>query len=117
MTVVQFQGKGATKGTVVPKGGLVAALDVGSTKISCLIAEAVPAKHRTADSDDRHTLKVLGVGYQLSRGIRAGAIVNMDEAERAIRLTVDAAERMAQRTITEIYVNVSGCRHKDPWGP
>ena len=28
---------------VTPKGGLVAALDIGSTKISCLIAEAVPA--------------------------------------------------------------------------
>ena len=110
MTVVQFQGKGATKGTVTPKGGIVAALDIGSTKISCLIAEAVPAKHRTSDSEDRHTLKVLGTGYQLSRGIRGGAIVNMDDAERAIRLTVDAAERMAQRTISEIYVNVSGGR-------
>jgi len=87
-----------------------AALDIGSTKISCLIAEAVPAKHRTSDSEDKFTLKVLGVGYQLSRGIRGGAIVSMDDAERAIRLTVDAAERMAQRTITEVYVNVSGGR-------
>ena len=109
MTVVQFPSKGATKNTVASKG-LVAGLDVGSTKISCLIAEAVPAKHRTSDSEDKHSLKVLGVGHQLSRGVRAGAIINVDEAERAIRLAVDAAERMAQRTIGEIYVNVSGGR-------
>lgn len=114
MTVVQFQGKGTVKHGGVPKGGLVAALDIGSTKISCLIAEAVPAKHRSSDADEKFTLKVLGVGHQLSRGVRSGAIINVDEAERAIRLAVDAAERMAQRHISEIYVNVSGGRpHSD----
>ncbi len=110
MTVVQFQGKGGVKPPVVQKGGLVAALDIGSTKICCLIAEAVPSKHRTSESEDKTSLKLLGVGHQLSRGIRTGAIVDVDEAERAIRLAVDAAERMAQRTITEVYVNVSGGR-------
>ena len=110
MTVVQFQGKGGPKTPAVPKGGLIAALDIGSTKISCLIAEVVPAKHRSAETEEKNSLKVLGVGHQLSRGVRTGSIVNVDEAERAIRLAVDAAERMAQRTITEIYVNVSGGR-------
>ena len=110
MTLVQFQVKGGTKPPAVPKGGLVAALDIGSTKISCLIAEAVPARHRSSDAEEKNSLKVLGVGHQLSRGVRSGAIINVDEAERAIRLAVDAAERMAQRTITDIYVNVSGGR-------
>ena len=110
MTVVQFQGKGTSRGPAQPKGGVIAALDVGSTKITCLIAEVGPPKHRTSDADDKNCLKILGVGHQVSRGIRAGAIVNVDEAERAIRLAVDAAERMAQRTISEIYVNVSGGR-------
>jgi len=110
MTVVQFNGKGGGKPPAVTKGGLVAALDIGSTKISCLIAEAVPAKHRSSDADEKHSLKVLGVGHQLSRGVRSGSIINVDEAERAIRLAVDAAERMAQRPINDIYVNVSGGR-------
>jgi cell division protein FtsA len=110
MTVVQFYGKGGGKPPAVTKGGLIAALDIGSTKISCLIAEAVPAKHRSADTDEKFTLKVLGVGHQLSRGVRSGSIINVDEAERAIRLAVDAAERMAQRSINDIYVNVSGGR-------
>ena len=110
MTVVQFHGKGGGKPPAVTKGGLIAALDIGSTKISCLIAEAVPAKHRSSDADEKFTLKVLGVGHQLSRGVRSGSIINVDEAERAIRLAVDAAERMAQRSINDIYVNVSGGR-------
>jgi cell division protein FtsA len=110
MTVVQFQGRAGGRGGGAPKSGLVAALDVGSTKISCLIAEVLPARHRSAESEDAHSLKVLGVGHQISRGVRAGAIINVDEAERAIRLAVDAAERMAQRHISEIYVNVSGGR-------
>jgi cell division protein FtsA len=110
MTVVQFHGKGGGKPPAVQKGGVIAALDIGSTKISCLIAEAVPAKHRSSDSEEKNSLKVLGIGHQLSRGVRAGSIVNLDEAERAIRLAVDAAERMAQRSINEVFVSVSGGR-------
>jgi len=110
MTVVQLHAKGNARGSAVAKGGTVAALDIGSTKISCLIAEAVPQKHRPADAEERNGLKILGIGHQLSRGVRTGSIINVDEAERAIRLAVDAAERMAQRTISEIHVNVSGGR-------
>ena len=110
MTVVQLHAKMPGRGPLVAKGGIVAALDIGSTKISCLIAEAVPQKHRTADGVEKHGLRILGVGHQLSRGVRAGAVINVEEAERAIRLAVDAAERMAQRPISEVYVNVSGGR-------
>lgn len=109
MTVVQFQARGSGKAQAAVRSGVVAALDIGSTKVSCLIAEPVPVRHRTADGDHL-ALRVLGVGHQASRGVRCGAVINVDEAERAIRLAVDAAERMAQRTITEVHVNVSGGR-------
>jgi cell division protein FtsA len=36
--------------------------------------------------------------------------VNVSEAEHAIRLAVDAAERLAERRLREVYVNVSGGR-------
>jgi cell division protein FtsA len=110
MTVVQLHGKTPGRNPVSGKGAVIAALDIGSTKICCLIAEVVPPKHRSADGEERNGLRVLGMGHHLSRGVRGGAIVNVDEAERAIRLAVDAAERMAQRTISEVYVNVSGGR-------
>jgi len=102
MTVVQLHAKTSSRGAAVAKGGVIAALDIGSTKISCLIAEAT--------SLEPGELRVLGVGHQLSRGVRCGSVVNVDEAECAIRLAVDAAERMAQCRISEVYVNVSGGR-------
>jgi cell division protein FtsA len=106
MTVVPMHGKGASDKR------LLAALDIGSSKISCVIAESFAPRHRVAADVAKNSLRVLGVGHQQSRGIKAGAIVDADEAERVIRLAVDAAERMAQRSIGEVYVNVSGGRPK-----
>jgi cell division protein FtsA len=81
---------------------VIAALDIGSSKISCLIAD-----HKAGTSTP---LRVLGLGQTASRGVQAGAISNLDEAERAIRLAVDAAEKSAQRTITDVQVGVTGGR-------
>jgi len=110
MSVVQLHGKPLGRGPAAETGRVLAALDVGSTKISCLIAEVTPAKHRMPGGEARPSLRILGLGHQASRGIRAGSIVDVEEAERAIRLAVDGAERMAQRTISEVFVNVSGGR-------
>lgn len=110
MTVVQLHGKPAGRGTGSDRRSILAALDIGSSKISCLIAETVPAKHRMPGGAERKSLKILGLGHQVSRGVRNGSIVDVDEAERAIRLSVDAAERMAQQAISDVFVNVSGGR-------
>jgi cell division protein FtsA len=110
MTVVQLHGKNSGRITASERRNLFAALDIGSSKISCLIAESLAPRHKLPGGGERMSLRVLGLGHQLSRGVRCGAIVNVDEAERAIRLSVDAAERMAQRSISEVYVNVSGGR-------
>ena len=110
MAVVQLHGKSTGRGTVSDRRSIFAALDIGSAKISCLIAETLPAKHKMPGAQDQKSLKILGLGHQISRGVRNGSIINVDEAERAIRLSVDAAERMAQQSISEVYVNVSGGR-------
>ena len=80
------------------KGGLIAALDVGSSKICCLIAR----------SDPEGGLHVEGMGHQLSRGIRAGSVVDVEAVESSIRAAVDTAERMAGETISHVYLNLSG---------
>ncbi|QIG51950.1 cell division protein FtsA [Nordella sp. HKS 07] len=110
MTVIELPVKGDAKPPIASKGSIVAALDVGSTKFSCLIGEVVSQNRRTADGKEASALRVLGFGCQASRGTRNGAIVDLDQAERAIRLAVDAAEKMAKRTITSVYVNVAGGR-------
>ncbi len=48
-------------------GSLIAALDIGTTKICCFIA-------RVEDDNPR----VLGIGHQISRGMRNGAIVDLE---------------------------------------
>jgi len=83
---------------IAPRNGLVAALDVGSTKICCFIARV------TEDGRGR----VTGIGHHLSRGLRGGSIIDMEAAEAAILTTVHAAEQMAGETITEVVVNLSG---------
>ncbi len=92
------------------QSSVIAVLDVGSTKICCLIAEVIASKSQILGEEPAGQLKILGLGHQVARGTRQGAIVDMVESERAIRLAVDAAERMAGQTVDTVYVNVSGGR-------
>ena len=109
MTIVQMQQRGGNRNTGRSKFPIVAALDIGSTKISCLIARATVSDPKS-NIDPRQQLRILGFGQTLSRGVKFGAIIDIDEAERAIRLAVDAAERMAETAISDVYVSVSGGR-------
>lgn len=84
--------------TKVRSGGLVSALDIGTTKVACLIA-------RTGGDAG---LQIVGMGHQLSRGIRSGTIVDLEAAADSIRATVEAAEQMAGENIHNVVVNLSG---------
>ncbi len=78
-------------------GGPFGVLDIGTTKIACLIGRT--------ESDG--TLRVLGFGWQKGRGVRAGSIVDLEEAERAIRAAVGQAEDMADFRLRAVTVNLS----------
>ena len=80
--------------------GLVAALDVGTAKICCFISQI----------REDGSLDVVGVGHQISRGTRAGAIVDMSAVESSIREVVQAAEEMAGETVETILVAAGGCQ-------
>ncbi|MQP67118.1 cell division protein FtsA [Niveispirillum sp. SYP-B3756] len=82
----------------VTRGGTIAALDVGSTKVVCFIAKV----------DDPGSIRVVGIGHQVSRGVRSGGIVDMEAAETAIGTTVHAAETMAGEQIRQVLVSLSG---------
>jgi len=99
-----FQGRPVAAG----RAGTIAALDVGTSKISCFIARIDPGRMANGHAP----VRVIGIGHQVSRGIRAGAVVDMDAAEEAIRVAVDAAERMAGVTIRDVVVGVSGAEPK-----
>ena len=81
------------------QGEVFAALDVGSSKIACFIARA---------DKDGGTPRVIGIGHQLSEGMRNGAVSNMDSLQHAVSAAVATAEQMAGETIERVIVNVSG---------
>jgi cell division protein FtsA len=79
------------------RSGPFGVLDIGSTKIACLIGRA--------ESDGR--LRALGFGWQKGRGVKSGGIVDLDGAERAIRAAVGQAEDMADMRLKHVVVNLS----------
>jgi len=89
-----------------PRNGLVAALDIGTSKVCCLIARA--NTDIGLGSKKSKGMKIIGIGHQVSGGIRSGTIVDLDETEDAIRATVEAAEQMAGENIQGVVVNLSG---------
>lgn len=91
---------------------LVAVLDVGTSKVCCMIAKPVPAPDFLAETGQTTQLRVIGFGHQRSQGIKSGMIVHMDAAEQAIRAAVDQAERMAGKMIDEVILSISCGRVK-----
>ena len=92
------------------KSAVISVLDVGSSKICCMIARLKPCEGSEMLPGRSHTIEVLGIGHQRSLGIKSGVVVNMDEAEKAIRLAVDSAERQASMTVDSLIVSVSAGR-------
>jgi cell division protein FtsA len=76
--------------------GSIAALDIGTTKIACFVAR----------SEGQGT-RVIGVGHQISQGVRAGAIIDMEGAATAITNAVYAAEQIAGETLKSVIVGTS----------
>jgi cell division protein FtsA len=94
------------------RSALVSVLDVGSSKICCIVARLKPQPPQNVDRRRTHAVEVLGFAATRSRGIKSGVVVDLAEAERAIRLAVDAAERMAGVTVSSLIVNLSCGRLK-----
>jgi cell division protein FtsA len=108
-----FRGKqNGGSGASAAQTGVVTVLDVGSTKISCVIARLKPREETAVLPGRTHHVEVLGIGHQRSRGVKSGVVVDLDAAEQSIRLAVDAAERMAGVTVESLIVNMSAGRLK-----
>ncbi|ABQ61586.1 cell division protein FtsA [Brucella ovis IntaBari-2006-46-332] len=106
-------GQGASQhGTAGRKVRLLTVLDVGSSKVSCVIARLRPHEGGALLPGRTHRMEVLGIGHQRSRGVKSGVIIDLDAAEQSIRLAVDAAERMAGLTVDSLIVNISAGRLK-----
>ena len=107
MTVLQFGLTPKAKPVSPKRSALVAALDVGTSKIACLIARLKPQPAQDELRHRSHTVEVVGFGHTYARGIKSGAVVDMQAAEEALRQALDVAERSAKLQLESVMVSIS----------
>lgn len=76
--------------------GVVAVLDVGTSKTICLVGRAEPG-----------SLKVVGASLHESRGLRAGTVTSLEHAQESIQEAVSAAENRADQQIRSVLLSVN----------
>ena len=77
---------------------IIVGLDIGTTKICCLITEL-------KESGD---LEIIGFGTSVSKGLNRGLVVNMEDTVEAIRHAVEDAEKMAGIRVDDVYTGIAG---------
>jgi len=95
--------------------GIVAILDIGTSKIACLVlrfdgAANVPLVDGVGSMSGQSRFRVAGVFNTRSRGVTFGEIDRMEETERAIRTAVQGAQKMANVRIDHVIACFSGAR-------
>ncbi|HAR52327.1 MAG TPA: cell division protein FtsA, partial [Roseovarius nubinhibens] len=92
--------------------GVVAVLDVGTSKIACLVLRFDGSPRLDAEGigsmAGQAGFRVIGAATTRSRGVRFGEISAMQETERAIRTAVQAAQKMANIRVDHIIACFSG---------
>lgn len=81
---------------------LIVGLDVGTSKIVAIVAELQP----------EGTLKVIGLGQHISRGLKKGVVINIDSTMQAIQRALEEAELMADCKINNVYTGIAGSHIK-----
>jgi cell division protein FtsA len=81
---------------------LIVGLDIGTTKICCVVADQQP--------DGR--LDVIGIGTHPSRGLRKGVVIDIDSTVESMRMAVEEAEMMAGVEINMVYAGIAGAHIK-----
>lgn len=77
---------------------MIVGLDVGTSKIICLVGEVM--------SDGQ--LEIVGIGSHASKGMKRGAVINIESTVQSIQRAVEEAELMAGCNIHSVYVSVAG---------
>jgi cell division protein FtsA len=77
---------------------VIAGLDIGTTKICCIIGEI----------NDEGALDVIGIGSHPSKGLRKGVVINIESTVDSIKSAVEEAELMSGSEIDSVYVGIAG---------
>jgi cell division protein FtsA len=101
---------------VAKKTNIIAALDIGTTKVSVVVGSVNVAANTPAPSAPNSipelSIDIIGLGTAPSHGIRQGVVVNVESTIEAIAKAREEAELMSGHEITEVYVAVGGSHVK-----
>jgi cell division protein FtsA len=89
---------------------VVAAIDVGSSKIVCMIARLSACSPFEALPRRTHRIEVLSAAHNNSRGMKAGNVSNAGHVQEMVRNAVDLAERKTGLRVESAIVSMSGGR-------
>jgi len=92
------------------KTALVAALDIGTSKVACLIARLTPCSPSETLRGRSHAIELIGMSHIQARGVKAGAVSDLNECEHAVRHAVALAEKMAKVRVESVLLSVSAGR-------
>jgi cell division protein FtsA len=84
------------KGSIM-SNHLVCGLDIGTTKICCVVGEAAG-----------NGIDIVGIGMHPSVGLRKGVVVNIERTVESIKRAVEEAELMAGCEISSVYAGIAG---------
>ena len=95
------------------KKGTLGLIDIGSSKIVCIIIKfseinKKPKNLDQIDENNRVAYRVVGVATKKSVGIKKGEIIIAEEVEKTIRLVVQQSQKMAASIIDEVVITFSG---------
>ncbi len=96
------KGREGLRGLTGQRQPLVAAVDLGASKIGCFIMKPDGAVRDTRE------VQVAGVAHVKSRGVRGGAVVDVEEAAHALAQAVERAEAMAGVTVSGVVLTSAG---------
>ncbi len=92
------------------RSAMVAALDVGTSKIACLIGRLRPHGPQDVLPRRSHTVEVVGFGHTLARGMKGGTVVDLAAVEEAVRQAIDLAERSARMQLDSVVLSIAAGR-------
>jgi cell division protein FtsA len=96
---------------VSPKrAAVVAALDIGTSKIVCMIAKLEPQAPQDVLRRRSHGVRVLGFAHTAAGGMKGGTVIDLVEAEQMVRTAIDIAENSAKLQLESVVVSLSGGR-------
>jgi len=110
MTVLHFGLTPKMKPVSPNRAVVVAGLDIGTSKIVCMIARLQPQAPQDVLRRRSHGVRVLGFSHTVASGMKAGSVVDLNAAEEMVRQAIDIAERAAGVQLESVVVSLSGGR-------